>query len=144
MWHSRSKCWRIGASINANHKRLKAILALRIRNFGSSSVVLELVKFPLFDDFFPNLAEFRDLNVFSHFDFLDFLVCFTPFLPTPNLSTLSLPSFLSKTDLLLLFLHKADLLLWFLLGAGLLSDPIIFSIEVSSAIILLKPWINCQ
>ena len=57
--------------MKANRKWLKAVLVLGVRNFGLSSVALELVEFPLFDYFFSNLAEFRYLDVFSLFDFLD-------------------------------------------------------------------------
>ena len=150
MWYSRSKCQRIGASVKANYKRLKAVLALGVKNFGLSSVMSELVKFPLFDGFFLDLAKFQDLDIFLLFDFLDlnnfpdFLACFTPFLPTPNSSTSLSPLFFSKASLLLSFLLKADLLPSFLLKAGLSGDLVVFSIEISEAAILLKLWMNCQ
>ena len=150
MWHFGSKCWRIGNFVKASHKRLKAVLALEVKNFGLFSVVLKLVKFPLFDNFFPNLAKFQTLDVFSLFDFPDlddfseFLACSTPFSPIPNQLALPLPLFFLEAGLLLLFLLKADLLPLFLLGASLLGDLIVFGIEMSEAIILLKPWINCQ
>ena len=136
MWHSGSKCRRTGASMKASYKRLKAVLVLGVRNFGPASVALELVEFPLFDDFFPDLAKFRDLDIFSLFDFPDldnfpdFLACFTPFLPTPNPSTLPSPLFFPEVGLLLLFLLEADLLPSFLLGAGLSGDLVVFSIEM--------------
>ena len=44
--------------MKANRKRLKAVLALGVRNFGPSFVALELVEFPPFDNFFPDLAKF--------------------------------------------------------------------------------------
>ena len=44
--------------MKAGHKRLKAILASGIRNFGPTSVAFKLVEFLLFDDFFPDLAKF--------------------------------------------------------------------------------------
>ena len=150
MWYFESKCRKIGASVKANHKRLKAVLTLRVRNFGPYYVASKLVEFPLFDDFIPDLAKFWDLDVFLLFDFLDlnnfldFLVCSTPFSPTPNPLTSPSPLFLPKVGLLLLFLLEADLLLSFLLEAGLSSDPVVFNIEVSGAAILLKPWINRQ
>ena len=117
MRHSKSKYQRIRASVKANHKRLKAVLALGVRNFGPSSVASKLVEFPLFDNFFPDLAEFQDLDVFSPFDFLDldnfqnldvfslfdfidFLACSTPFPLTPNPSTSPLPLFLLEDSLL--------------------------------------------
>ena len=125
--------------MKANRKQLKAVLASGVRNFGPSSVASKLVEFPLFDNFFPDLAKFRDLDVFSLFDFPDFLAYFTPFLPTLNPSTSPSPSFLPKAGWLLSFLLEADLLPLFLLGAGLSGDPVVFSIEVSEAAILLKP-----
>ena len=64
MWHSGSKCRRIKASVKASRKGLKAVLVLRVRNFDPVFVTSKLVKFPLFDNFFPDLAEFQDLNVF--------------------------------------------------------------------------------
>ena len=90
MWYSGSKCQKIRASIKANHKWLKVNLVSRVRNFSPSSVVSKLVEFPLFDNFFPDLAKFQDLNVFLLFDFpnLDnfpnFLICSTLFLSIPN------------------------------------------------------------
>ena len=127
-----------------------------VRNFGPSFIALELVEFTLFDNFFPDLAEFQDLDVFlffdfpdlnnfqdldifSLFDFPDFLACSTLFPLTPYLSTSPLPSFFPEVGLLLLFLLKADLLPLFLLGVGLLGDSVVFSIEVSGVAILLKP-----
>ena len=64
MWHSGSKCQRIGALVKANHKRLKADLALGVKKLGPASVAPKLGEFPLFDEFFPDLADFRDLDVF--------------------------------------------------------------------------------
>ena len=116
--------------MKASHKRLKAILASGVRNFGLSSVALKLVKFPLFDNFFLDLAEFQELDVFLLFDFFDldnfpdFLVCFTLFPPIPNLSTL-----LSPTSS-----H---------LGVDFSDDTVVFSINISEDAILLKPWMNC-
>ena len=130
--------------MKASYKRLKAVLASKIKNFGLSFVVLELVEFPLFDNFFPDLAKFRDLDIFSLFyfpnlnNFSNFLAYSTLFLLTLNPSTSLLPLFFSEAVLLLLFLLEADLLLLFLLGAGLSSDLVIFSIEVNGAAILLK------
>ena len=137
--------------MKANHKQLKAVLVSGVRNFDLSFVVSKLIEFPLFDNFFSDLAKFRDLDIFSLFDFLDlddfrgldifpdFLACFTPFLPTPNPSTSLSPLFFPEAGLLLSFLLKADLLPSFLLGAGSSADPVVFSIEVSRAAILLKP-----
>ena len=48
----------------ANRKRLKADLASRVKKLGLAFVAPKLGKFPLFDKFFPDLADFRDLDVF--------------------------------------------------------------------------------
>ena len=124
--------------MNASHKRLKADLASGVRKLGPDSVAPKLGEFPLFDEFFPDLADFRDLDVFWPFDFPDFLTCSTP---PSNPSILPSPSFLPEAGLLSLFLLEADLLPSFLLGAG---SFVVFNIEVSRAAILLKPWINRQ
>ena len=151
MWHSGSKCQRIGASVKTSRKRLKVVLASGVKNFGLTFIVPKLVEFPLLDNFFPNLAKFWNLDVFSLFDFPDldnfqdldvfpdFLVCFILFPPIPNSSTSLSPLFSPEAGLLLLFLLEADLLPSFLLEAGLSGDPVVFSIEVSGAAILLKP-----
>ena len=144
MWHSGSKCQRIGALIKANRKRLKADLALGVRKLDPIFLASKLGEFPLFGDFFdfspldfPDLDNFQDLADFWPFNFLNFLACSTS--SPPNSSTSLLPSFLPKTGLLSLFLLKANLLPSFLLGAGLL---VVFNIEVSGTAILLKPWMN--
>ena len=86
MWYFELKCQRIKASVKVSYKRLKAILALGIINFGPSFIISKLVEFPLFDNFFPILAKFQDLDIFSIFDFpdlnnfFDFLAYFIPFL----------------------------------------------------------------
>ena len=136
--------------MKASYKQLKIILVSEFRNFGPSFIASKLVEFLLFDNFFPNLAKFWDLNIFLLFDFLylnnfsDFLACSILFSPTLNLSTSLLLSFLLETGLLSWFLLETDLLLLFLLEAGLLGDPVVFSIEVNRAAILLKPWMNRQ
>ena len=136
--------------MKANRKQLKAILASKIRNFGPAPVVLKLVEFPLFDNFFPDLAKFWNLDIFLLFDFLDldnfpdFLVYSILFLLTPNLLISLLLLFFLETDLLLLFLSEADLLPLFLLETGSSNDPVVFSIKINGAAILLKPWMNCQ
>ena len=124
--------------MNASRKRLKADLASGVKKLGPASVAPKLGEFPLFDKFFPDLANFWDLDVFWPFDFPDFLACFTP---PPNPSTSPLPSFLPEAGLLSSFLLEANLQPSFLLGAGLL---VVFNIEVSGGAILLKPWINRQ
>ena len=130
--------------MKANRKQLKAVLVLGVRNFGPTFVALKLVEFPLFNNFFLDLAKFWDLDIFLLFDFPNFLAYSTPFPPIPNLLTSLLSSFLPKAGLLLSFLLKADLLPLFLLGASLSGNLIVFSIEVSTIAILLKPWINCR
>ena len=131
MWHFESKCQKIGALVKANRRRLNASLASRVRNFGLSFVALKLVEFPLYDNFFPNLAIFRDLDIFSLFDFPNFdnfpnlLACSIPFQPTSNLSTSSSS------------IHSYS-------GVNFSDGIDVFSIEMSGAIILLKPWINYQ
>ena len=105
---------------------------MRVRKLGPASVAPKLGEFPLFDEFFLDLADFQDLNVFWPFDFPDFLACSTPSPPNPS----TLPSFLPEAGLLSSFLLEADLLPSFLLGAGSL---VVFNIEVSGAAILLKP-----
>ena len=116
--------------MKANYKWLKAILALGFKNFGPSSVVSKLVKFPLFDNFFLDLAKFQDLNIFSLFDFpnLDnfpnFLAYSTPFLPTLNLLILLSPTLSCS-------------------GVNFSGGTVVFSIEMGRAAILLKPWMNC-
>ena len=132
MCYSGSKCWRIRALAKASCKRLKADLTLGVRKLGSDSVAPKLGEFPLFDEFFPDLANFWDLHVFWPLDFLDFLVCSIP--PLPN----------SSTSLLPFFFHEAGLLPSCLLRADLLDNPVIFNIEVSGTAILLKLWMNCQ
>ena len=130
--------------MKASHKRLNVVLVLGVRNFGPASIVLKLVEFPLFDNFFFNLAKFQDLDIFSLFDFLDldnfpnFLAGSILFSPILNLLTLMLLLFFIKIGLLLLFLLEADLLPLFLLKASSLSNLVVFSIEVSGATILLN------
>ena len=98
-----------------------------VRKLGPASVALKLSEFALFDEFFLDLADFRDLDVFWPFDFPDFLVCSTS---SSSYSLISLSP---------LSLREAGLLLLFLLGAGSSSDSIVFNIEVNRTAILLKP-----
>ena len=123
----------------------------RVRKLGPFFLALKWSKYPFFDNFFPDLANFQDLDNFSLFDcpdldkffdlnnFLNFLACSISFPLTSNPLISLLPSFLLDISLLLLFLLEADLLPLFLLEAGLLGDPVIFSIKMSEAAILLKP-----
>ena len=133
---SGSKCQSIGALVKANHKRLKAALALGIRKLGVLFLVLKLSKFSLFDKFFPDLADFRDLDNFLPFKFPGFLVYSTPSLP--NLSNSMLLLFFPKASQLPLFLLEAGQLPSFLPEANSLDDLIVFNIKVTGATILLK------
>ena len=133
MWHFGSQYQRIGALVKVSCKRLKAALALGVRKLRPAFVASKLDEFSLFD-YFLNLADFRDLDVFWPFDFPDFLAYFI--LSSSNPATSPLPSFFPKASLLSLFLLEADMLPSFLLGAGLL---VVFNIEVSETAILLKP-----
>ena len=104
------------------------------KNFDLASIAPKLVKFPLFDKSFLNLAKFQNLNILSLFDFLDldnFLNCLVYFILFSLISNLLIL-------LLLLFFSKADLLLLFLSKASLLGDPVIFNIKMNGATILLK------
>ena len=131
--HSKFKCQRIRALVKANYKQLKAVLVLRVRNFGLTSIALKLVRFLLFDNFFPDLADFRnldnflsfkfpDLNKFWFFNFHDFLIIFLLLL-IPNLLTL-------------LFLTSSRL------EVNFFNNIIIFSIKINRPAILLKLQIN--
>ena len=84
----------------------------------------KLDKFSLFDNFFPDLADFWDLDNFLPFKFFDFLAIFLP-PPIPNLLIFSSP----------IFSH---------LRVDFSGGIIVFSIEVSRAAILLKFWMNYQ
>ena len=44
--------------MKASYKQLKTILVLEVKNFGSASIVLKLSQISLFDNSFPNLANF--------------------------------------------------------------------------------------
>ena len=44
--------------MKVNYKRLKVVLVLGVRNFGLVSIALKLSKFPLFNNFFLDLADF--------------------------------------------------------------------------------------
>ena len=132
MWHFGSKYWRIRALVKANHKRLKADLASGFRKLSPLSLASKLDEFSLFDSFFdflslnfPDLDNFRDLDIFWPFNFPDFLAIFT--LPTP-----STPSLLSQSPTSSLS------------EVHLSGGAVVFSIEVSETAILLKPWMNCR
>ena len=114
--------------VNINHKWLKAVLILRVKKLGSFFLVSNLDKFLLFDNFFPDLADFQNLNNFLTFKFpnLDYFLVFNNFL-----------YFL--VNLLLSLISPI------LLAANISStistydDKIVFSINISSTALLLKP-----
>ena len=134
MWHSGSKCQRIRASVKANRKQLKAVLASGVKNFGPSFVASKLVEFPLFDNFFPDLAEFRDLDVFSLFDFpdLDNFRDLDNFLVFDNFPHFSIDSSPLLTPSTLLAASTSS-------ATSTCDDIVIFSIDISGTVILLKP-----
>ena len=99
--------------MKTSYKQSKVVLASRVKNFGLAFVTSKLDKFPHFDNFFPDLADFWNLD-----NFLDFLAIFSS-LPTPNPSTLPSPT-LSYLEV------------------NFSGDIIVFSIEVSRVSILLK------
>ena len=134
MSYSKSKCQRIKVSVKANYKRLKAVLALRVKKLGLLCVALKLGKFSLFDNFFLHLADFWDLNNFSPLEFLDldkfwpfdvflvfnnfpyFSIDLSPSSILPNLSVISIS-----------------------LATSTYNNTVVFSIDVSGVAILLKP-----
>ena len=75
--------------------------------------------FSIFCIDFPNLNNYQNLAKFWPFNFPDFLASSSLPLPTSNQTTLLLLFFISDLD-----------------TSG---DPVVFSIEVSRATILLKP-----
>ena len=103
--------------MKANYKWLKAILVLKIKNFGLAFVVVKLSNIPFFDNFFLDLANFEDLK-----NFYNFLTIF---------SLLLIPKFLTLPLLILSYL-----------GVNLFSITVVFSIKVSRVAILLKLEIN--
>ena len=117
--------------MKASRKRLKAVLALGVKKFGPASVASKLGEFLFFDEFldladfllfdFPDLDNFLDLDNFPVFDnFLYFLINSPPLSMPPTSSAISIS-----------------------LAASTYNDTVVFSIDVSSVAILLKPWMNC-
>ena len=114
--------------VKVNRKRLKTVLTLGVRNFGPSSIALKLSKFPLFDDFFSDLADFWDLNnflVFNNFQDLDNFPVFDNF---PFFLINSSPPSTPPTSL------AASTSL----ATNTYNDKVVFSIDISGAAILLK------
>ena len=111
--------------MKANRKRLKTDLASGVKKFGPGSVVPKLGEFPLFD-IFLDLAnflpfEFLDLANFSSFGSIRFDPLFDPS-PPPMLPLLLAASMLAPSTSL---------------AISTFDEMVIFSIDVSSAAILL-------
>ena len=136
MWHSGSKCQKIGALVKASRKRLNVSLAPGVRKLGPAFLASKLGEFPLFDSFLdladflpsklPDLDDFwlSDLPVFGS-------TCFDPSLnPLPSPPTL--PNSLAASTLA----PSTPL------AARTYDDMVVFSIDMSGAAILLKPLMN--
>ena len=115
-------------------KWLKTVLALGVGNFGLAFIASKLVKFPLFDNFFPDLAKFQDLDIFLLFDFFDLnnFWDLNNFLVFNNFLYFSINLLLPSTP-------STSLVANTLLATNTYDDTVIFSIDISSAAILLKP-----
>ena len=120
--------------MKASRKRLKAVLALGVRNFSPSSVASKLVEFPLFDNFFLDLAKFQDLDVFSLFDFPDL----DNFWDLDNFSVFDNFSYFS-IDLLPLLTLSTSLAASTSSITSTYDNTVVLSINVSGVAILLKP-----
>ena len=118
--------------MKTNHKWLKAALALGVRKLGLFFLASKLSKFLLFDDFFPNLADFRNLDNFLPFEFPD-LDNFLVFNNFPDFLYGSLPP-----SMLLTSLAASILVINTSLIASTYDDIINFSIDISSTAILLN------
>ena len=102
--------------MKANHKRLKAILASKVKKLSPFFLVLKLGKFSFFDDFFFDLADFWNLDNFQIFDnFLYFSINLSSFL---TLSTSLIISTLSAINTY--------------------DNIVVFNIDINGAAILLK------
>ena len=107
--------------MKASHKRLKVILALGVRKLDPFSLILKLDEFPLFDDFFPDLADFWELDNFWSFN---------------NFSIFSSMNFsidLPPSSIIPILLVANTLFV-----ANTRDDTIVFNINVSGVAILLK------
>ena len=116
MLYSESKYQRIRALVKANHKWLKVALALRVKKLDLFSLVLKLGDFPVFDNFFPDLANFWDLNNFLIFNFIDFSIDLQP---SSIIPTSLVANILSDTSIY--------------------DNMVVFNIDISDVSILLKP-----
>ena len=102
---------------------------LRVRKLDPFFLALKLGKFPLFDNFFPDLADFWDLDSFLVFDDFWDLDNFLIFNNFPHFSI----------DLSPLSMPPISLAASISLATSTCYDTIVFSIDVSGATILLKP-----
>ena len=110
--------------MKTNHKRLKVALVSKIRKLGPLFLASKLGEFPFFDDFFFDLANFRDLDNFWLFNLPAF--GFKRFdLPLPSTS----PTLLATSTLV----PSTSL------AASTYNEMVVFSIDVSGAAILLNP-----
>ena len=112
---------------NINYKKLKVVLILEMKKLNLVFLILNLDKFPFFDNFFPNLANFWDLNNFLLFEFFNL----------DNFSNFGFINFLINLSLFLTlsFLLVANILLII----NIYNNIIIFSININHATILLNP-----
>ena len=88
-----------------------------VKKLGPFFLMSKLGKFSLFDNFFPDLANFRDLHNFPVFDYFPYF----------------------SINLLLLSILPVSLAVSTLLVTIIYDNIIVFSIDVSSTAILLKP-----
>ena len=109
--------------VKANYKWLKAVLASRVKKLGPFFLASKLDKFPLFNDFFLNLADFWDLDNFQDLD---------NFLVFDNFLYFSIDSSSPSTP-------SISLLVSISLATNTYDDTVVFIIDVSGTAILLKP-----
>ena len=102
--------------MKVNHKWLKVVLALEVKKLSLFYLVLKFGKFHLFDNFFLDLANFWDLDNFLVFNnFLHFSI-------NSSLFSMLLTSLVASI----------------LLVISTCNETVVFSIDVSGAVILLK------
>ena len=107
----------MGALVKVNYKRLKAILALRIKKLDLFFLASKLGKLPLFDNFFLDLADFWDLDIFLVFNNFLYFSIDSLSLSTPSTS-------LAASTLSVINTY---------------NDIVVFSIDINGVAILLKP-----
>ena len=120
--------------MKVNYKQLKVVLVLKIKKFGPFFLMSKLDKFLFFDSFFPNLANFWNLDDFLLFKFF-------------NLNNFRLfDNFLIFDNFLYFLINSLPLLIPpILLMANILllistyNDIVVFNIDISGTAILPKP-----